>query len=123
MKVAVGFDFALEMLCADDFGRGDDPDVSDFAATVELQERMEEMAHRYNIYANVIRSDDKYSQHQDAYIYFDFDQLSAAKALSEASGLPGDILDLRNDRLSRRQKDHAALFAKEAGWSLGNGWA
>jgi len=115
----IGFDFSLEMLCADQERGGHHPAWEE---TLEAQDRLEILAPRFNIAVNVMRTDDKYSEHQDAYIYFDFDQLQAAKELAEASGLPGDILDLDYDNtLSNAQIESAKQFALEAYWTLGNG--
>jgi hypothetical protein len=114
-----GFHFALEMLCADQ-GWGEIHPA--WQETLDAQALLEELAPDYGIGVNVIRSPDKYSDHQDAYLYFDFDELPAAKRLADEAGLPGDILDLRVDSLSPGQIAEAKAFAIEAGWTLGHGW-
>ncbi len=100
-------EFTLELRCADDRGAGyknhneltleDVTYIEDYEETRKKQQLVKSWADKNNIGHFVTDSDDQYSRHSDAYLYFPANRIQeVAKALNKI-GLEADILDVPAD--------------------------
>lgn len=113
----------LECLCADDFGASykerntwneeDKEHFENYKNTRNNHQQLASLAASFGIECNIQDSDDKYSKHSDAYLYFPWSKLNQVLVILEQSKVPGDILDVPKDFPTNLQKE-----VQKLGWKV-----